>query len=58
MCHKGILAAGILGCAVSRSPDADQEAAAGAEGWLCPALFKYFAEAPEYLYLQIRASRA
>ena len=66
MCQKGMLAAGILGCAVSRSPDAYQEAAAGvrrddlagAERWLCPALFKYFAEAPEHLYLQIKASRA
>ena len=24
------------------------------EGWLCPALFKYFAEAPEKLYAQFR----
>lgn len=24
------------------------------EGWLCPALFKYFAEAPEHLYIQIK----
>jgi hypothetical protein len=24
------------------------------EGWLCPALFKYFAEAPENLYIQIK----
>jgi hypothetical protein len=22
------------------------------EGWLCPALFKYFAEAPQELYAQ------
>lgn len=29
----------------------------GAEGWLCPALFRYFEEAPERLFLQIRASR-
>ena len=27
------------------------------EGWLCPALFKYFEEAPEVLYAQFRASR-
>jgi hypothetical protein len=26
----------------------------GLEGWLCPALFKYFAEAPETLYLQVK----
>ena len=26
------------------------EAAGGAEGWLCPALFKYFPEAPPALY--------
>lgn len=24
------------------------------EGWLCPALFKYFDEAPKKLYIQIR----
>lgn len=29
------------------------DALAGAEGWLCPALFKYFEEAPDQLYLQI-----
>lgn len=26
------------------------------EGWLCPALFKYFEEAPEFLYAQFMAS--
>ncbi len=25
------------------------------EGWLCPALFKYFEEAPEYLYAKFEA---
>jgi hypothetical protein len=25
------------------------------EGWLCPALFKYFAEAPEKLFVQVKA---
>lgn len=25
------------------------------EGWLCPALFKYFAEAPKELYVQVKA---
>jgi hypothetical protein len=33
------------------------DALAGAEGWLCPALFKYFEEAPEHLYLQIKPQR-
>ena len=27
------------------------------EGWLCPALFKYFEEAPDFLYAQFKASR-
>jgi len=27
----------------------------GMEGWLCPALFKYFSEAPADLYVQIKA---
>jgi hypothetical protein len=31
--------------------------ALGAEGWLCPALFKYFEEAPQNLYLQIRQAK-
>lgn len=26
----------------------------GLEGWLCPALFKYYAEAPANLYIQIK----
>jgi hypothetical protein len=25
------------------------------EGWLCPALFKYFSETPKTLYAQIKA---
>lgn len=25
------------------------------EGWLCPALFKYFSEAPQKLYIKIKA---
>jgi hypothetical protein len=25
------------------------------EGWLCPALLLYFAEAPKYIYLQVKA---
>jgi hypothetical protein len=25
------------------------------EGWLCPALFRYFAEVPKHLYVQIKA---
>lgn len=32
------------------SPDFD------AEGWLCPALFKYFNEAPKHIYLQIKSA--
>jgi hypothetical protein len=31
------------------SPTFDQE------GWLCPALFKYFDRAPEHIYVQVRA---
>jgi len=27
----------------------------GQEGWLCPALFKYFDEAPETLYIKVEA---
>jgi hypothetical protein len=34
------------------SPEAD------AEGWLCPALFKYFDSAPEKLYAQFKAKVA
>ncbi|MEQ1518610.1 MAG: DUF6717 family protein [Usitatibacteraceae bacterium] len=26
----------------------------GMEGWLCPALFKYFAETPKELYVQVK----
>jgi len=26
----------------------------GIEGWLCPALFKYFDQAPEHLYIQVK----
>ena len=29
-------------------------AATGQEGWLCPALFRYFETAPAKLYLQVR----
>jgi hypothetical protein len=25
------------------------------EGWLCPALLRYFSEAPQHLYVQVRA---
>jgi hypothetical protein len=25
------------------------------EGWLCPALFKYFPEAPKEIYVQVKA---
>jgi hypothetical protein len=28
---------------------------AGIEGWLCPALLRYFATAPETLYVQVKA---
>jgi len=28
------------------------------EGWLCPALFKYFAEAPEEIYIQVKPKGA
>ena len=28
----------------------------GMEGWLCPALFKYFDQAPEKLYIQVKAA--
>ena len=28
----------------------------GMEGWLCPALFEYFEQAPEKLYVQIKAA--
>jgi hypothetical protein len=27
------------------------------EGWLCPALFRYFSDAPAFLYVQIKARR-
>jgi hypothetical protein len=27
------------------------------EGWLCPALQRYFAEAPEKLYIQVKAAQ-
>jgi hypothetical protein len=30
----------------------------GREGWLCPALFKYFETAPEYLYAQAKSADA
>jgi hypothetical protein len=28
----------------------------GMEGWLCPALLKYFERAPEKLYVQVKAA--
>jgi hypothetical protein len=28
----------------------------GMEGWLCPALFRYFAEAPPQLFVQVKPS--
>ena len=28
------------------------------EGWLCPALFKYFAEAPAEIYLKVEAKQS
>ena len=28
-----------------------------AEGWLCPALFKYFAEAPQRIYAQFKSKQ-
>jgi hypothetical protein len=28
------------------------------EGWLCPALLRYFFEAPEHIYVQVKASSA
>jgi hypothetical protein len=30
---------------------------AGREGWLCPALFRYFDEAPRKMYIEVRPSR-
>lgn len=30
---------------------------AGQEGWLCPALLKYFDEAPSHLYVQLKAAQ-
>lgn len=30
----------------------------GVEGWLCPALYRYFAVAPEKIYLQIKEAKA
>ena len=31
-------------------------AAKGMEGWLCPALLRYFSEAPAKLYVQVKAA--
>ena len=28
----------------------------GMEGWLCPALLRYFPQAPEKLYVQVKAA--
>ncbi len=33
-----------------------RSAALGMEGWLCPALLKYFPEAPRAIYLKVEAS--
>lgn len=33
-------------------------AATGQEGWLCPALFQYFAEAPPRIFVQVQPRRA
>jgi len=30
----------------------------GMEGWLCPALFRYFAEAPKQIYIQVKPRAA
>jgi hypothetical protein len=30
----------------------------GLEGWLCPALFKYFEQAPERIFVQVKAKGA
>ncbi len=30
----------------------------GMEGWLCPALFKYFDEAPKHIYVQVKPKAA
>jgi hypothetical protein len=30
----------------------------GIEGWLCPALFKYFDQAPERIFAQVKPKRA
>jgi hypothetical protein len=27
------------------------------EGWLCPALFRYFADVPQNIYVQVKSSR-
>lgn len=29
---------------------------AGMEGWLCPALYKYFEQSPQWIYLQVKES--
>lgn len=31
------------------------ESPLGAEGWLCPAMFRYFSEAPDKLYIRVEA---
>ena len=33
-------------------------AGSGMEGWLCPALFKYFTEAPREIYLKVESKPA
>lgn len=32
------------------------EGAEGAEGWLCPAMFKYFSQAPDSLYIRVESA--
>ena len=27
------------------------------EGWLCPALLRYFSEAPKQIYVQVKAAK-
>jgi hypothetical protein len=34
------------------------DVATGMEGWLCPALFKYFDRAPERIFAQVKPKRA
>ena len=45
--ERTVLWRGVLG--------ADAAPALDLEGWLCPALFKYFDQAPERIYAQVKA---